>query len=199
MFLPAERFRLRSNSRNTSDKARCEGPAPECRHHRTLQRETAPMSRRMVCAFASNDISPRGANRKSCDPVRQLVRCPMKTVVRDTRLSPPSRLRSIKILGIGAVLAPIGLFAGYGAVSYQAAFDTAKSRAVHLTSILQEHAQRTFEAISLALSNTDAHLADVTDESIKRDPGVWNSVRRVQRAAPNSAPSLSSAPTAPAC
>jgi hypothetical protein len=71
------------------------------------------------------------------------------------RATSPARLRSLKALGVASVIAPAVLFGAYALISYDAAFRTAEARAAHLSSILQEHAQRVFEAVALALSNTD--------------------------------------------
>jgi signal transduction histidine kinase len=82
------------------------------------------------------------------------------------------------------VLAPLLLFGAYAAVSYSAAFRDAEARAGHIAGVLQEHAERVFETIALALGNTQGMLANRSDEEIRTSRDLWNSLRSIQSAGP---------------
>ena len=96
----------------------------------------------------------------------------------------PLRLRGLKVLGTVAILAPTLLLLAYAVISYVGSFRAAEARALHLSSILQDHAQRLFEAVDLALRNADQRLGDLSDESIRSDVRLWQDIRRIQGAAP---------------
>lgn len=96
----------------------------------------------------------------------------------------PGRLRSLKGLGIASVVAPTVFFCAYAYISYDAAFRNAEAEASHLSSMLQEHAQRTFETIELALRDTDRLLARMDDQQIHTSHEVWSSVRQIQGTGP---------------
>jgi two-component system, NtrC family, sensor kinase len=96
----------------------------------------------------------------------------------------PTRLRSLKALGVASVIAPAVVFGAYALISYDAAFRRAEERASHLTVILQDHAQRVFEAIALALSSTRHQLEDADDEAIRSSRPLWDQINRTQKAAP---------------
>jgi two-component system NtrC family sensor kinase len=99
------------------------------------------------------------------------------------RATSASRL-SLRALAWASIIAPGALFGAYALVSYGAAFRSAESRAAHLSSILQEHAQRTFEAVGLALANADHRLAGLDDETIRTSRSLWQEVRRIQATGP---------------
>lgn len=94
------------------------------------------------------------------------------------------RIRTLKILAFASVLAPFLLLGAYAAVSYSAAFREAEIRAAHINGVLQEHAERVFETIALALSNTRGMLANRSDEELRTSRELWNSLRSIQAAAP---------------
>jgi two-component system, NtrC family, sensor kinase len=94
------------------------------------------------------------------------------------------RLGTLRALAFASVLAPLLLFGAYAAVSYSAAFRDAEARAAHIAGVLQEHAERVFETIALALSNTQGMLANRSDEEIRTSRQLWNSLRSIQSAGP---------------
>src|SRR5215217_1362590 len=96
----------------------------------------------------------------------------------------PTRLRGLKALAFVSVLAPTIVFCAYALVSYDAAFRTAEARAAHITSILQEHAQRVFETIVLALYNTDQKLAGIDDDTLRTSRAEWEAIHRIQATGP---------------
>jgi two-component system NtrC family sensor kinase len=92
--------------------------------------------------------------------------------------------RSLKALGLAAVIAPAVLFGAYALISYDQAFRNAETRAAHLSSILQEHAQRVFETIALALRNTDQRLGDSDWKTVGASRSLWEEIGRIQAAGP---------------
>lgn len=101
-----------------------------------------------------------------------------------SQLTDPFRLRSLRALGVASVVAPIALFFVYAAVSYVTSFRNAEARASHLSSILQDHTQRVFEAVDLALRNTNQRLLDLPLEAIRHDRKLWEEIRAIQASAP---------------
>jgi two-component system, NtrC family, sensor kinase len=93
-------------------------------------------------------------------------------------------LRSLKGLGLAAVLAPGVLFGAYAWASYHQVFRDAESRAAHLAAILQEHALRAFEAVQLALRLADQHLDGLDWETIASSRPLWEELRRIQQFGP---------------
>ena len=100
------------------------------------------------------------------------------------QLGDPLRLRGLKVLGVASILAPTLLLLAYAVISYVGSFRAAEARALHLSSILQDHAQRLFESVDLALRNADQRLGGLSDESIRSDIRLWQDIRRIQGAAP---------------
>jgi signal transduction histidine kinase/CheY-like chemotaxis protein len=96
----------------------------------------------------------------------------------------PTRLRGLKALALVAVLAPALVFCAYALVSYDAAFRTAEARAAHIASILQEHAQRVFETVVLALYNTDQTIAGVDNDTLRTSRADWEAVHKIQATGP---------------
>ncbi|HUS09536.1 MAG TPA: cache domain-containing protein, partial [Pyrinomonadaceae bacterium] len=94
------------------------------------------------------------------------------------------KIDSLRALAAAALVAPILLFGAYALVSYHAAFRSAEMKAAHLSSILQEHAQRTFEGIHIALAHVDHQLAELDDQRVRTSKVAWDEVKRIQRIAP---------------
>ena len=94
------------------------------------------------------------------------------------------RFGSLKALAFVAALAPGAVFAAYALISYDAAFRSAEARASHFSSILQDHCQRLFEAVALALANTNHLLDDLDEDAIRTSRSLWEKVRSVQTLAP---------------
>jgi two-component system, NtrC family, sensor kinase len=99
-------------------------------------------------------------------------------------LAHAGRLQSLKALAFVAALAPSIVFATYALISYDAAFRSAEARASHFTSILQDHCQRLFETVELALANANQLLDDVDEDAIRTSPSLWGKVVSVQKLAP---------------
>jgi two-component system NtrC family sensor kinase len=93
-------------------------------------------------------------------------------------------LRSFKVLAIASVMAPAVLFVAFAIITYDIAFRHAEERASHLASILQDHAQRVFEAVSIALASARYQISGLDDETIRSSESVWQQLTRIQKAAP---------------
>jgi two-component system NtrC family sensor kinase len=94
------------------------------------------------------------------------------------------RLSTLKTLAFASVLTPLLLFGAYAAISYSLVFREAEARAAHIAGVLQDHAERVFETIALALNNARGLLANHTDEEISASRELWNSLRSIQSAGP---------------
>jgi two-component system, NtrC family, sensor kinase len=101
-----------------------------------------------------------------------------------TQLAGPLRLRSLKALSVASVVAPTLVFLAYAAVGYVTHFRNAEARASHLSSILQDHAQRVIEAIDLALRITNERISGLSDEVLREDRKLWEDILKIQAAAP---------------
>jgi two-component system NtrC family sensor kinase len=100
------------------------------------------------------------------------------------RTSGPVTLRSLRVLGWASVLAPALLLIGYAWIAYAQAFRAAEIRAANISSILQEHTQRVFETVSLALDQANQRLRDLDEETIRTSRPLWEEIRKIQAAAP---------------
>jgi two-component system, NtrC family, sensor kinase len=95
-----------------------------------------------------------------------------------------SRINSLRALTVASIIAPGLVFSAYALVSYRAAFRAAEAKAAHLSSILQEHAQRTFEGIQIALTHADQQLAELDEHAMRTSQTAWQQVKRIQNVAP---------------
>jgi len=96
----------------------------------------------------------------------------------------PSRLRSLKTLCVASVVAPALVFAAYAYITYDAAHRAAEAKALHLVAMLQEHTQRVFETIELALHHTDQLLVGMSDDAIRNSRDTWNRLKATQLTGP---------------
>jgi two-component system NtrC family sensor kinase len=94
------------------------------------------------------------------------------------------RLLTLKTLAVASVLAPLLAFGAYASVSYYESFRAAEARASHISALLQEHGERVFETIALALTDVRALLSSRSDEEIKTSKELWDLVRSRQTAGP---------------
>ena len=91
----------------------------------------------------------------------------------------PARLRSLKFLCVTSVVAPAIVFSAYAYITYDAAHRAAEAKALHLVGMLQDHTQRVFETIQLALYHTDRLLAGRRSGSVlRRDPAAGRRLGR---------------------
>jgi two-component system, NtrC family, sensor kinase len=96
----------------------------------------------------------------------------------------PARLRSLKALCVASVVAPAIVFSAYAYITYDSAHRAAEAKALHLVAMLQEHTQRVFETIQLALYHTDRLLAGMPDEIIRNSHDIWSQVKATQLTGP---------------
>jgi two-component system, NtrC family, sensor kinase len=94
------------------------------------------------------------------------------------------RLRTLRALAFASVIAPLVAFGAYAIVSYYQSFRAAEARASHISALLQEHGERVFETIALALTDVRALLSSRTDGEIKTSKEIWELVRSRQTAGP---------------
>jgi two-component system, NtrC family, sensor kinase len=90
------------------------------------------------------------------------------------------RLTILKAFSVGAIVAPIFVFIAHGWLSYQTAFSSAETRARQLTRVLEEHAQKAFETIELALQQVDERLKGADWETIRTSRPLWEELRTLQ-------------------
>ncbi len=96
-------------------------------------------------------------------------------------LSPQLRLLwLLRTLLVASALVPLAFFAVSAWLSYRAVFQSAESRAQHLTRLLQEHTLKSFETIRLVLQHTDQRLRSVPWETIRNSQELWTDVELLQ-------------------
>lgn len=119
-------------------------------------------------------------------PPTCLRRDKLKTIQPDLLrvIPPPAKPRRFMALALASLIAPSVLFAAYASVKYDASFRAAETRAIQLTSILQDHAQRVFETIGLALANVDQRVAGLSSQVIRDSEIIWHDLKRIQAAGP---------------
>src|SRR5215213_8558086 len=90
------------------------------------------------------------------------------------------RLTTLRAFSVGAIIAPILVFIAHGWLSYQGAFSSAEARARQLTRVLEEHAEKVFETIELALQHVDERLKGADWETIRTSRALWEELRTLQ-------------------
>jgi two-component system NtrC family sensor kinase len=96
----------------------------------------------------------------------------------------PPRLdaeRLLRALRFASLAAPVLVFAIVARISYLNAFADAELRARHLSAMLQEHAQKVFETVGLALRQVDQRLKGVDWDTIRRSRALWEELGSLQR------------------
>jgi two-component system NtrC family sensor kinase len=91
-----------------------------------------------------------------------------------------ARLTTLRAFAVGAVVAPIFVFIVHSWLSYRGAFSAAETRARQLTRVLEEHAQKVFETIELALEKVDERLKGIDWETIRTSRPLWEELRTLQ-------------------
>jgi len=87
----------------------------------------------------------------------------------------------IKALLVAAVLVPAAVFAGAAWKSYNDAFRHAGERARFISYMLEEHALKTLESLTLVLRMTDQYLKGVDWETMRTSRDLWQRVKDLQQ------------------
>src|SRR5690349_1067067 len=94
------------------------------------------------------------------------------------------KLRALKALAAASVITPFLVLGAYAAISYQLGFRAAEARTAHLSGMLQEHSERVFETIALALTDARNVLADHSDAEISGSKALWDKIVSIQSVGP---------------
>jgi signal transduction histidine kinase len=86
----------------------------------------------------------------------------------------------LKALLVASVLVPALVFAIAAWKSYNDAFRHAGERARHVSYMLEEHALKTLDSLTLVLRMTDQYLRGVDWETIRTSPALWQRVKDLQ-------------------
>jgi len=86
-----------------------------------------------------------------------------------------------KVLLFASILVPAAVFALAAWRSYIDAFRDAGERARYISYMLEEHALKTLDSMTLVLRTTDRHLRGVDWETIRTSRSLWTQVRDLQQ------------------
>jgi len=87
----------------------------------------------------------------------------------------------LKALLVASIAVPALVFAAAAWQSYKNAFRLADDRARHISSMLEEHALKTLEAMTMVLRVADQRLRGVDDQTIATSRALWQEIRGLQQ------------------
>jgi two-component system NtrC family sensor kinase len=98
-----------------------------------------------------------------------------------TALRKPMRqTTAIKLLIAASLFAPALIFGLVAWQTYRDEFRSAEATAQHVSSLVEEHALKTFETIALALKFTDQRIKGLSWDEIAHSEALWNELNEVQ-------------------